>query len=58
MYYTTLYSIADISKQISESQKKWTQGVDLTSADEVNDYIYFKILEYGHFELLNDNLWE
>jgi hypothetical protein len=28
------------------------------SVDEVNDYIYFKIFEYGHFEFLNDNLWE
>ena len=26
--------------------------------DEVNDYIYFKILKYGHFKLLNNNLWE
>jgi hypothetical protein len=54
---TTLYSMADISKQISD-QKKWSQGVDLTSANGVNDYINFKIFEYGHYKLLNDNLWE
>jgi hypothetical protein len=28
------------------------------SMDEVNNYIYFKILEYRYFELLNDDLWE
>jgi hypothetical protein len=28
------------------------------SIDGVNDYIYFKIFEYKHFELLNDDLWE
>ena len=50
--------MADISKQISEGQKKWSQGVDLTSTDGVNDYINFKILEYGHYKLLNDDLWE
>ena len=26
--------------------------------DEVNNYIYFKILKYGHFKLLNNDLWE
>jgi len=50
--------MADISKQINEGQKKWSQGVDLTSADDVNDYINFKILKYGYFKLLNDDLWE
>jgi hypothetical protein len=28
------------------------------SANGVNDYINFKILEYGHYKLLNDDLWE
>ena len=28
------------------------------SMDEVNDYIYFKILKYRHFKLLNNNLQE
>jgi len=28
------------------------------SIDDVNDYINFKILEYGHYKLLNDDLWE
>jgi len=28
------------------------------STDGVNDYINFKILKYGHFNLLNDDLWE
>ena len=50
--------MADTSKQISEGQKKWRQGVDVTSMDDVNDYISFKILEYGHFELMDDDLWE
>jgi len=27
------------------------------SIDAVNDYINFKILKYGHFKLLNNNLW-
>ena len=50
--------MADISKQINEGQKKWSQGVDLMSANSVNDYINFKILKYGHFKLLNNNLQE
>jgi hypothetical protein len=50
--------MADISKQINEGQKKWSQGVDLTSTDDVNNYIQFKLLEYGHYKLLNDDLWE
>jgi len=28
------------------------------STDDVNDYINFKILKYGHYKLLNDDLWE
>ena len=48
--------MADISKQISEGQRKWSQGVDLMSVNGVNDYINFKIFEYGHYKLLNDNL--
>ena len=36
-----------------------TQGVDLKSIPDVNDYIKFKILEYGYFELMNnDDIWE
>jgi hypothetical protein len=50
--------MADISKQIDEGQKKWSQGVDLMFIDGVNDYINFKILEYGHYKLLNNDLWE
>ena len=50
--------MADISKQVSEGQKKWSQGVDLTSMNDVNDYVEFKILEYGYFKLLNNDLWE
>jgi hypothetical protein len=53
-----LYNIVDISKQISKGQKKWSQGVDLTSTDNVNNYINFKILKYGHYKLLNNDLWE
>ena len=53
-----LHSMADISKQVSEGQKKWRQGVDVTSTSDVNDYIKFKILEYGYFKLKNDDLWE
>jgi hypothetical protein len=50
--------MADISKQINEGQKKWRQGVDLTSADDVNDYIEFKTLEYKYYKFTNDDLWE
>ena len=50
--------MADISKQVSEGQKKWRQGVDLTSTNDVNDYIKFKILEYEYYKLMNDDLWE
>jgi len=50
--------MADISKQVSEGQKKWRQGVDVTSINNVNDYISFKILKYRYFKLINDNLWE
>ena len=50
--------MADLSKQISKSQKKWRQGVDIMSTDNINNYISFKILEYKYFKLINDNLWE
>ena len=50
--------MADISKQIDEGQEKWSQGVDLTSISDVNDYIKFKVLEYGYYKLTNDDLWE
>ena len=39
MYYTTLYSMADTSKQVSEGQKKWRQGVDIMSINDIDDYI-------------------
>jgi hypothetical protein len=48
--------MADLSKQVDKGQKKWRQGVDVTSASDVNDYIKFKILEYGYFKLINDDL--
>ena len=50
--------MADISKQVSEGQKKWSHGVDLTSASDVNDYVKFKVLEYGHYNFKNDDMWE
>ena len=50
--------MADISKQINEGQEKWSQGVDLMSTTDVNDYIQFKLLKYGHYKLLNNDLWE
>ena len=48
--------MADISKQISEGQKKWSQGVNLTSTTDVNDYIQFKILEYRYFKPTNNDI--
>ena len=51
-----LYSMADISKQIDEGQEKWSQGVDLTSITDVNNYIKFKVLKYKYFKFINDNL--
>ena len=54
----TLYNMADIRQQIKEGQENWRQGVDVTSTEGVDDYIEFKILEYGHAKLMNDDLWE
>ena len=28
------------------------------SISDVNDYIKYKTLKYGHYKLLNNNLWE
>jgi hypothetical protein len=28
------------------------------SMDDVDNYIKYKILEYGYFKLMNDDLWE
>ena len=53
-----LYNMADISKQIDKGQEKWSQGVDLMSITDVNNYIKFKILKYGYFKLINNDLWE
>ena len=50
--------MANISKQINKGQKKWQQRVDITSIDNVNDYIKFKILKYKYFKFINNNLWE
>src|SRR6266704_3555452 len=56
--HTMLYNMADISKQINKGQEKWSQGVDLMSITNVNNYIKFKVLKYGYFKLINDDLWE
>ena len=48
--------MADISKQINKGQEKWSQGVNLTSTSNVNDYIKFKVLKYGYYKLINNNL--
>ena len=48
--------MADISKQINKGEEKWSQGVDLTSINDVNNYIKFKVLKYGHYKLINDDL--
>ena len=58
MHHNTLYSMADISKQIDEGQEKWRQGVNLKSITDVNNYIKFKILKYRYFKLINNDLWE
>jgi hypothetical protein len=50
--------MADTSKQIDEGQEKLSQGVDLTSTNDVNDYIKFKVFKYEHYKLTNDDLWE
>ena len=48
--------MADISKQINKGQKKWSQGVNLTSTNDINNYIKFKVLEYEYYKLINDDL--
>ena len=50
--------MADISKQINKGQEKWSQGVDLTSINDVNNYIKFKVLKYRYYKLLNNDLQE
>ena len=50
--------MADISKQINKGQEKWSQGVNLTFINDVNNYIKFKVLKYGYYKLINDDLQE
>ena len=50
--------MADISKQINKGQEKQSQGVNLTSITEVNNYIKFKVLKYEYYKLINDDLQE
>ena len=50
--------MADISKQIDEGQEKWSQGVDLMSITDVNNYIKFKVLKYEYYKFINNDLWE
>ena len=50
--------MADTNKQIDEGQEKWSQGVDLKSITDVNNYIKFKILKYRHYNFINDDMWE
>jgi hypothetical protein len=54
--HTTLYSMADLRKQVNEGQEKWRQRVDLTSITNVNNYIKFKVFKYKYFKLINDDL--
>ena len=28
------------------------------SINNINDYIDFKVFKYGHYKLINNNLWE
>ena len=28
------------------------------STNNTNDYIKFKVIEYGHYNFLNNNMWE
>ena len=28
------------------------------SINDVNDYIKFKVIEYGHYNFLNNDMWE
>jgi SNF2 family DNA or RNA helicase len=53
-----LHNMADIRRQIDDGQKKWRQGPDLTSANDINDYVKFKTLEYAYYKFTNDDLWE
>ena len=50
--------MADIRRQIDDGQKKQRQGPDLTSANDVNDYVKFKTLKYAYYKFINDDLWE
>ena len=50
--------MADLRKQVDKGQKKWRQGVNLTSIADVNNYIKFKTLKYEYFKLMNVDLWE
>ena len=50
--------MADIHRQIDNGQKKWRQGPDLTSANDINDYVKFKTLKYAYYKFTNDDLWE
>jgi hypothetical protein len=58
MHYTTLYSMADISKQIDKGQEKQNKGVDLKSITNVNNYIKFKVIKYRYYNFTNDDMWE
>ena len=53
-----LHNMADIRRQIDNGQKKWRQGPDLTSANDINDYVKFKTLKYAYYKFTNDDLWE
>jgi hypothetical protein len=50
--------MADIREQINEGQKKWRQGPDFTSINDVNGYVKFKTLEYVYYKFTNNDLWE
>jgi hypothetical protein len=50
--------MADIHRQINNGQKKWRQGPNLTSVNNINDYIKFKTLKYVYYKFINNDLWE
>jgi hypothetical protein len=51
-----------IEEQIKEGQKRWSEGINTQSEgvgkEEINEFVKFKLLEYGDCRLVDDDLWE
>ena len=58
----TIINILDIRAQVTERQRRWSEELNAQSEDidkgEISEFIQYKIMEYGFYNMTDDDLWE